>query len=122
MSHIVTIKTEVRDLTALSAACCRLQLSEPITQTVRLFSGSVFGHTVQLSGWRYPVVFEPESGQVHFDNYQGRWGEAAQLDRLLQAYAVEMAKRQARQQGHTVTEQTLTDGSIKLTVQLGAQL
>ena len=40
------------------------------------------------------------------------------LDRFLQAYAVEKAKLEARNRGHSVTEQSLSDGSIKLTVQV----
>lgn len=33
--------------------------------------------------------------------------------------AVEKAKIEARKKGHSVTEQSLADGSIKLTVQVG---
>lgn len=44
------------------------------------------------------------------------WGEQQQLDRFLQAYAVEKARIEARKQGHTVTEQPLADGSIKVTI------
>ncbi len=33
--------------------------------------------------------------------------------------AVEKARSEARRQGHTVTEQSLADGSIKLVVQVG---
>jgi hypothetical protein len=47
------------------------------------------------------------------------WGEQQHLDRFLQAYAVEKARSEARRQGHTVTEQSLADGSIKLIVQVG---
>lgn len=47
------------------------------------------------------------------------WGKQAELDRFLQAYAVEKAKLEARKHGHTVTEQSLMDGSIKLVVQVG---
>ena len=39
-----------------------------------------------------------------------------QLDRFLQAYAVEKARIEARKKGHAVTEQSLADGSIKLTI------
>jgi hypothetical protein len=35
-------------------------------------------------------------------------------------YAVEKTKLEGRRQGHSVTEQTLGDGSIKLTLHLGA--
>ncbi len=118
MSHIVEIKTEVRDADAVRAACRRLGLAEPIQQTVRLFGGLVTGLTVQLPDWRYPVVFDIARSEAQFDNFGGNWGEQKHLDRFLQAYAVEKAKIEARKQGHTVTEQALTDGSIKLTVQV----
>jgi len=47
------------------------------------------------------------------------YGEQRQLDRFLQAYAVERAKIEARKGGYTATEQHLADGSIKLTVNVG---
>jgi hypothetical protein len=118
LSHIVSIKTEVRDLAAIQAACRRLQLAAPMQGETKLFSGTVAGLAVQLPGWRYPVVCQTETGQVQFDNFGGRWGEQQQLDRLLQAYACEKAKIEARKRGHSVTEQHLTDGSIKLTIQV----
>ncbi|HCO23437.1 MAG: DUF1257 domain-containing protein [Gimesia sp.] len=119
MSHIVEIKTEVRDETAISAACQRLQLEAPTRGTVKLFSDSATGTIVKLPGWRYPAVFDTQSGQARFDNFEGRWGEQRQLDRFLQGYAVERTKIEARKKGHTVTEQSQADGSIKLTVSVG---
>ena len=47
------------------------------------------------------------------------WGEQRQLDAFLQAYTVEKARIEARKKGHSVTEQQLADGSIKLTIQVG---
>jgi hypothetical protein len=47
------------------------------------------------------------------------WGEQKHLDAFLQAYAVEKAKIEARRKGHSVTEQSLADGSIKLIVRVG---
>ena len=38
------------------------------------------------------------------------------LDLFLQAYAVEMAKLEARKQGYSAYEQPLSDGSIKVTL------
>ena len=55
---------------------------------------------------------------MKFDNYLGKWGEQRELDRLLQMYAVEKAKIEARRRGHAVTEQPLSDGSVKLTIQV----
>jgi len=119
MSHIVEIKTEVRDETAISAACQRLKLEAPTQGTAKLFSDSATGVIVKLPDWRYPAVFDTQSGQARFDNFEGRWGEQGQLDRFLQGYAVEKTKIEARKKGHTVTEQSQADGSIKLTVSVG---
>ena len=119
MSHIVEIKTEVRDAVAIGSACQRLKLEAPTQGTAKLFSSSATGVIVKLPDWRYPVVFKTTSGEAQFDNYNGRWGEQVQLDRFLQAYAVEKAKLEARKKGHTVTEQSLADGAIKLTVTVG---
>jgi hypothetical protein len=118
MSHIVTIKTEVRDAVAVRAACHRLSLAEPVQGKTKLFAGNVEGLAVKLPEWSYPVVCELATGQLHYDNFNGRWGDQKHLDRFLQAYAVEKAKLEARNRGHSVTEQSLSDGSIKLTVQV----
>lgn len=119
MSHIVTIKTEVRDIEAVRAACKRLNLAEPVQGTARLFEGEAEGLLVRLPDWLYPAVVETSSGQVKFDNYEGAWGDTKHLDAFLQAYAVEKAKIEARKRGHSVFEQPLPDGSIKLTIQVG---
>ena len=119
MSHIVSVKTEVRDPAAVVAACRRLGLPEPVHGTARLFEGEATGLLVKLPGWLYPVVCDTASGVVRFDNYNQQWGKQEQLDRLLQAYAVEKARIEARKRGHHVVEKSLADGSIEVTIQLG---
>ena len=119
MSHLVTVKTEIRDPAALAAACRRLGLQEPTQGTAKLYSGKANGLLVQLPDWRYPVVINTAEGNVRYDNYSGAWGEQGELDRLLQAYAVEKCRIEARRAGHSVTEQTLSDGAIKLTIGVG---
>ena len=118
MSHIVTVTTEVRDAAAVRAACQRLGLAEPTHGTVKLFSGEATGLAVQLPDWTYPVVCDTATGQLKFDNFKGRWGDQKELDTFMQAYAVEKAKLESRRRGHSTTEQTLPDGSIKLTIQI----
>lgn len=118
MSHVVTIKTEVRDAAAIRAACQRLKLEQPEEGTVKLFSGAATGLAVKLPDWQYPVVCDVSTGQLKYDNFNGRWGEQKELDRFLQRYAVEKAKLESRRRGHTVAEQPLADGSIKLTIQV----
>lgn len=118
MSHIVRIQTEVRDPAAVMAACRRLKLPTPVHGTTKLYTATVTGLAVQLPDWRFPIVCDTPTGQVHFDNFNGHWGAQQQLDQFLQAYAVEKTRIEARQQGHSLTEQWLTDGSIRLTIQV----
>ncbi len=121
MSHIVTIRTEVRDPIAVSAACRRLGLDEPVRGTAKLYAGEASGLIVRLPGWIYPTVVQTETGTVAFDNFEGHWGDRVDLDRFLQGYAVEKARLEARAKGYTVTEQTLTDGSIRLSIAVGGE-
>ena len=121
MSHIVEIKTEVRDAAAVSAACERMKLEPPIHGTTRLFSGEVTGQIVKLPGWRYPAVFDTESGQARYDTFNGRWGEQSQFERFLQNYAIEKVKIETRKRGHSCMEQQLADGSVKLTITVGGE-
>ena len=118
-SHIVQIATEVRDPQAVALACRRLGLPEPVYGTAALYSGEAAGLLVKLPGWLYPTVFDTATGQTRFDNCEGSWGDPKHFDAFLQAYACEKAKLEARKRGRSVVEQTLGDGSIKLTVQVG---
>jgi hypothetical protein len=118
LSHIVTIKTQLRDATAISAACQRLGLPQPVQGTAQLFAGQTAqGLLVNLPGWRYAIAIDMQTGEVKGDNFGGQWGDQAQFDHFLQAYACEKAKLEARRRGHTVTETQLQDGSIKLQIQ-----
>jgi hypothetical protein len=118
LSHVVHIKSEVRDPDAMRAACRRLGLADPVHGTAKLFSGQATGWAVRLPDWKYPVVFDTAKGEARYDNFGGSWGAQKELDRFMQAYSVEKTKIEARKQGHTVSEQALADGSIKLTVQV----
>ena len=119
MSHIVEIKTEVRDEAAVQSSCSRLHLPRAKRGTFELYSSTETGLAIELPHWKYPVVANTDTGELRYDNYQGRWGSQEFLDQFLQMYAVEKAKIEARKKGHTVTEQRLDGGSIKLTVNVG---
>jgi hypothetical protein len=119
LSHIVEIKTEIRDEAAVKAACTRLQIPTPEHKTVRLFNATATGLCVQLPGWTYPAVANLQTGALQYDNYGGHWGEQSRLNQFLQAYAVEKAKIEARKKGHSVSETRLQDGSIRVTVKVG---
>lgn len=100
----------------MNAACRRLGLAPPVNGQHKLFTSTATGLGIKLPGWTYPVVCDLSRGQVAFDNYGGRWGEQSKLDALLQMYAVEKAKIEARKRGHTVIEQNLPSGEIKLVI------
>ena len=121
MSHVVSIKTEVRDPQAVAAACRRLALPEPAFGVAKLFSAEAAGLLVKLPGWLYPVVCDTTNGELRYDNYAGTWGLQEHLDRFLQRYAIEKAAIEARKRGHSVVEQVLADGSIKLTISVGGE-
>ena len=87
--------------------------------TFELYSSTETGLGIELPEWKYPVVANTDTGQVRYDNYEGRWGSQDHLDKFLQRYAVEKAAIEARKKGHSVVEQQLDNGSIKLTVQVG---
>ena len=118
MSHIVQIQTKIYDQSAVTAACRRLALTEPVHGTAELFSGKATGLLLQLPGWKYVAVIDTASGTVKFDNYGGRWGNQCHLDKFVQMYAVEKAKIEGRKRGHTVSETALQDGSILVRVQV----
>ena len=116
MSHIVMIETKIRDSAALTTACHRLGLAEPVVGKFHLFSEEASGLSVNLPGWRYPIVISTNEGLIKYDNYGGRWGNQRELEKLLQIYAVEKTKLEARKHGHSVYEQAREDGSIVLRI------
>ncbi len=119
MSHIVTVKTEVRDQSAVAAACHRLALPEPARGTAQLYSGQASGLLVQLPDWLYPVVIDTDSGTIRNDKHGGSWGDETHLHRLLQAYVVERSRSEARKKRYATTEQSLADGSIMVEIEVG---
>lgn len=116
MSHIVNVKTEVRDEAAVRAACMRLSWAQPTYGTFQLYQVSKTGLGIVAPEWKYPIVADLNTGDLAFDNYNGHWGPQARLDSFLQAYAVEKSKLEAAKNGYSVFEETLSDGSIKLSV------
>lgn len=119
MSHITTVETEFKSFEAIQRACRRLGLAAPVKDTtVELFSGRATGTVVKLPGWRYPIVIDPATGHAKYDNYGGRWGEAAKLDAFKQAYAIERTRIAAHAKGRSVRETKMKNGAVKLTINM----
>ena len=121
MSHVVEIRTEVRDPEAVAAACRRLALPEPVRGTAQLYSGQATGLLVRLPDWLYPVVIDADTGAIRYDNYGGVWGDEQHLHRFVQAYVVERSRIEARKKSYATTEQSLADGSIMVEIEVGGQ-
>lgn len=117
MSHIVTIRTQVRDPLAIQSACSRMKLPAPVYGPAKLFVTEKTGWVVKLTDWIYPIVCNTNTGEIETDSYESRWGDPQRLDEFLQAYAVEKAKIEACKAGHTASEHLLADGSIRVCVQ-----
>ena len=109
----------MRSEAAVQSACRRLKLPPAQHGTFDLYNSTVTGLGVELQDWLYPVVADLQTGDLKIDNYDGRWGEVKYLDQFVQMYTVEAATIAARKQGHSVSEQQLDNGAIKLTVSVG---
>ena len=73
MSHVVQIQARTHDPAALTSACRRLGLAEPVQGTAQLYDGQATGLLVQLPGWQYPAVINTLTGTINYDNFEGRW-------------------------------------------------
>ncbi|MCS7135340.1 MAG: hypothetical protein NZ893_02790, partial [Candidatus Aenigmarchaeota archaeon] len=80
MSHTMNIKIELHDRQALEAACQRLGLKMEEGE-FKLYSSVEKGIGVWLPGWKYPVVIKND-GTIAYDNYDGQWGDIAELNKL----------------------------------------
>ncbi len=117
MSHIVTIKTACKDINAIRAACSVLKLDAPVIGTHKLYNNQTAqGIGVSLPDWRFPIVISQETGEIRFDNYGGSWGKQTHLDAFVQRYAIEKARIEARKKNHSFREETLSNGSVKVTI------
>lgn len=120
MSHIVQIKTELKDEVAIAAACRRLNLKCLGSGTHTLFAGQqATGMAIKLPNWNYPIVVNTQTGAVDYDNYGGHWGRQEELDKFIQAYTVEKAIYEAQKGGYSTYEEVMPDGSIKVTINMG---
>lgn len=108
MSHTVKVdNVKVDNLDALHKAAKKLGLEvSPLPKEgIRFYDRTQYkeGVMVQIPGWNYPVIFEP-NGEVKFDNYGGAWGKQEELDKLLQRYTTEEDILLAEENGWLVNE------------------
>jgi hypothetical protein len=117
MSHLMQVQTECRDVDTVRKAAERMSIGAPIFGTTRLFDGSEHtGLKLRFPGWEYDAVVKTETGQIAYDNFNDMWGDSCHLRRFQQCYAIEAAINQARINGHSYEESTLSDGTIQLEI------
>jgi len=131
VSHIATVEVEFRDMDALAKACvkCGVELRQD-QKTFRWYNGKVSpcdSAIVHPNAKAYEIgVHETETGlRIEFDPFMRGHGmqdavafedNIKGLGKLQQAYAVEVARKQAKRQGFSVREQVQADGRVKLTL------
>tara|TARA_R110000824_G_scaffold169601_2_gene346732 strand:+ start:472 stop:1017 length:546 start_codon:yes stop_codon:yes gene_type:complete len=125
-SHTLKVSIEFRDLDILKIAADRVGAESIGLGTHQIFdAASINGFAIKLDQWAFPIVVNVDdngetTGEISYDNYGGKWGDLAQLDRLKGAYAVEIARQTAEAQGWYCEDQQ--DGSIVIYHNAGGTL
>jgi hypothetical protein len=120
VSHFTTIKTQIKDIVALQAACAELGLQMQDNAEARGF-GRKRQHgeyVIRLKG-PYDIAVNQQSDGTYglaTDWWDGHVEKEVGKDysRLMQLYGVHKATAEARKKGYLVSRRALSDGSIKL--------
>ena len=139
MSHIATVEVEFKDLDALAKACqrCGVELKQdkkqfrwyndqvsPCDAAIVHPSKFAFEVGVHKTATGLRIEFDPHNrGKKYGQNTGPGMQDAIAFEddirgigKLQQAYAIEVARKQAKKQGFAVKEQVLKDGRVKLTL------
>lgn len=85
-SHTVRVKVDFTDADALRAAVRALNWKWLGQGKHQLYgSNAATGHAFQIPNWRFPCVLDA-AGELHYDDYNGNWGNVADLEQLRAAY------------------------------------
>ena len=120
MSHFTTINTQIRDITALRAACTELGLEVAENTEARGYGGnSTHGDFVIKLKGPYDVALQRQPDGCYAldaDLWQGHVESelGSGFGRLKQLYGVHKATLEARRRGLTVRRQSLANGSLRL--------
>ena len=97
-SHTTSVYIEFRSKDALQAAVEKLGGSVLGEGTYSLFSSRHTGFAFKLPGWTYPII-AGKDGALHYDSYNGQWGNESDVRLLTGQYAIEAARQAALAQG-----------------------
>jgi Protein of unknown function (DUF1257) len=120
MSHFTTIKTQIKDIQALRAACQELGFTLLQKASARGYLGNTIpgDWVIQLKG-PYDIALNRQPDQTYgltTDWWEGHVEKEVgqNYGKLLQLYGVHKASLEARKKGYSVHRQQKQDGSIKL--------
>ena len=120
MSHFTTIKTQIKDITALELACQELGLTVQHNAEARGYYTNTLKapHVIKLKG-PYDIAVNQQPDQTFgltTDWYAEHVEKEVGKDyaKLLQLYGVHKASIEARKKGYSVQRQSQSNGSIKL--------
>lgn len=122
MSHFTTVTTQIKDLTALKAACSELGVELLGNSQARGYSTNTLqgDYVIRLKGPYDIAVQQQPDGTFGLttDWWNGHVEKEVgpKFGRLLQFYAVHKATMEARKRGHSVTRKVQKDGAIKLVI------
>ena len=124
MSHKVTVKTQIKNPEVAAAAAKAMGLPCRVGRhSVEIFSGEVQADiSVQLKGWIYPIAINIKTGECHFDNYNGKWGNAEELLNFTQEYLAQIAEHEAEEltlQGWNIERVALENGDVQVKLTQG---
>jgi len=121
VSHIVTVSTLMKDERAIQRACKVLKMEPATHGTFEVYSRNVKGLGFKLPGWDEMCVVDLKEGKLHYDNFNGHWGDIAELHRFQQRYSLEAAKQVAEDSGQTYGEEYVENGNICFDIQEAPQ-
>jgi len=120
MSHFTTIKTQIKDIEALSAACQELKLPLRPNTEARGYAGQTRrgDFVIQLNG-PYDIAVNKQLDHTYgltTDWWQGHVEKevGTNFGKLLQLYGAHKATAEARKKGYSVMRQPQRNGYIKL--------
>jgi hypothetical protein len=120
MSHFTTIKTQIKDIQALQAACKELKLAVLPNAKARGYAGQSRNgdFVIKLAG-PYDIAVNQQPDATYAlttDWWDGSVEKevGANFGKLLQLYGVHKAMIEARKKGCSVLRQPQRNGSIKL--------
>lgn len=116
MSHIVTMKVELKSESVLQKVCTKLGIQlKTGKHKVEIYGRSYDADvSFKLKGWSYPVAIK--DGVASYDNYGGNWGKMEHMDKLQQEYAAEVVREEAQNMGYLYEEEVSPQGEVVLTL------